>query len=84
VEEPPLAEPWSKTAWRRYLARPEPSRPKVLTRLDYDSLDDLARIKYDLARSEYHSSLAVFDTPLLSELSARLGRLLSMNQYAQP
>ncbi|GAB3438894.1 ATP-binding protein [Phycicoccus ginsengisoli] len=84
LAEPPLAEPWTKTAWRRYLDRTEPPRPPRVTRDVYDHMSFDRAAEYDRARDRYHSSLAVFNTPLIEVLSAKLGSLLSINQYAQP
>ncbi|MDU0314115.1 TniB family NTP-binding protein [Phycicoccus sp. M110.8] len=84
LAEPPLAEPWTKTAWRRYLDRTEPAHPPKVTRQAYDRMSLDRAAAYDRARDRYHSSLAVFNTPLIDALSAKLGSLLAINQHAQP
>lgn len=79
-----LSEPYTKEMWRAYLDYRPPTRPQPLTLAEYSGLSNIAKDRYDRARSAFHSSLEIVQTPCLDEVELRLRMLMDINQYAQP
>ena len=79
-----LTEPHTKTVWREYIRYQNPSRPAPLTDSEYQALPVEAQAQYDSARAQFHSSLALVNTPAIEAMELELSDLLHGNSNSQP